>query len=154
MNMSRNRRTTKSPSKKESDFGLSYENLQESELEQYTDAKAPQVKSESSTSEIILRAIQRWSPWVAALSILITVIYNYSSINNDITNSKTDIAELKKSTMKNDNIIREIEKDQVATNLNISNLATNNKNINDKIEKITTSLINVEIEQAKANHTH
>jgi hypothetical protein len=120
----------------------------------YSDAFRSEVEVESLPSEVVLRYITKWTPVLAALGIVVAVVYAFSSFQNDIANAKTEIIDLKKVTKNSGVAIRGLEDAHIVTNLTLTNLSDSTSRLNGKIEKFSAALKSVEIEQVKANHNH
>lgn len=117
--------------------------------EQYANARQSHVPAEAPALEVITNFFSKWSHWIAWATFFAGATVAYSSFNNDISNAKSDIDILQKTTKENSEKIVGVEKQQIIVSSDIRHMESQTNNLSKNITEVKSSLRKIELEQVK-----
>lgn len=116
---------------------------------QYTDTKSSSVPSEASASEVVNGFLQKWSHWIAWIGVVGAVIFTYSIFNNDISNTKNSVVDLKQEIQESRKRILSVEQATLKNTVTIDHLSSAIEEVQDQASQTRRDLKRIEIMQVK-----
>ena len=112
-------------------------------------SSGPGVPAEQTNLERITDFFQSWGHWVAWFGFVVAFSLAYANFNNDVSNSKNDIRELKDKSRTNSVSIVNIEKESIRDEGELKFLKSDVNRIKVDVNRLEENLKKVEIEQAR-----
>ena len=120
-----------------------------SSKDQYTSAKTSSVPTERTPGDIIIDFLQQWANWLAWIGFFAAGIVAYSNFNNDISNTISDVTDLKEDTKQNRNKLITLEKTTFKNDLNIGHNTKEINSIKNDAVQIKNKIQRLELNQAQ-----
>ncbi len=119
--------------------------------EPFVTSSGPSVPAEKSKIEIITSFFQSWGNWVAWFGFVVIFAVSYANFNSDVSNSKSDIIDLKDKFQANTSSIVNIEKESIKLEGEVRFLRDRASSVREDIIRIEDNLKQVELEQARSH---